>query len=87
MKGVYLIMNTFYNQMFNPQYVNQEYYYQILQHEQYEYVQNCEIRKAVKAMHDLCEAMKNIDDSHQQEAFDACLLELALQLNWDKNRR
>ena len=38
-------------------------------------------------MHDLCEAMKNIDDSHQQEAFDACLLELALQLNWDKNRR
>lgn len=80
-------MNTFYNQMFNPQYVNQEYYNQILQNRQYEYVQNYEIGKAVKAIHDLCEAMKNIDESHQQAAFDACLSEIALLLNWDKNRR
>lgn len=80
-------MNTFYNQMFNPQYVNPQYYFQALQQQQYEQSQNEEINKAVKAMHDLCEASKNIDPAHQQQAFLACLTEMAHTLNWQDERQ
>lgn len=53
------IMN-FNNQMFNPQYVNQQYYNSIrAEIEKYNYEQNKEVINAVKAMHDLCEAVKN----------------------------
>lgn len=79
-------MNNFYNQMFNPQYVNQENYFRMLQQQQYEFEQNTEIAKAVKALHDLCVAMKNIDENHQQAAFNACLAEFAIQLNWNNNQ-
>ena len=50
-------MNTFYNQMFNPQYVNPDYYRE-LQRQQYEFDQQKEIVNAVKAIRDLCEAVK-----------------------------
>lgn len=68
-------MSTFYNQMFNPQYVNLEYYRQIEQR-QHEAEQNEEIAKAVKAMHDLCEAVNKLDDYHQNIATAACIAEL-----------
>lgn len=68
-------MSTFYNQMFNPQYVNLEYYRQIEQR-QHEAEQNEEIAKAVKAMHDLCEAVNKLDDYHQNIAAAACIAEL-----------
>ena len=74
-------MNTFYNQMFNPQYVNLQYYRQIEQL-QYDTKQNEEVAKAVKAIHDLCEAVKQLDDRHQQIAFSACLAEMAREFNW-----
>ena len=74
-------MNTFYNQMFNPQYVNLEYYRQI-QQRQYEANQNEEVGKAVKAIRDLCEAVRELDDQHQQMAFYACLAEMAREFNW-----
>ena len=74
-------MNTFYNQMFNPQYVNLQYYRQI-ELLQYEAKQNEEIVKAVNAIHDLCEAVKKLDDHHQQIAFSACLAEMAREFNW-----
>ena len=74
-------MNTLYNQLFNPQYVNIEYYHQ-LQLQQYEAKQNEEVKKAVKAIHDLCEAVKQLDDQHQQNAFYACLAEIARHFNW-----
>ena len=74
-------MNTFYDQMFNPQYVNWEYYHQIEQ-QQYEANQDKEIIKAVKAIHDLCEAVKQLDNQHQQIAFSACLAEMAKEFNW-----
>ena len=63
-------MNTFYNQMFNPQYVNLQYFRQIEQL-QYEAKQKEEVAKAVNAIHDLCEAVKQLDDHHQQIAFSA----------------
>ena len=46
-------MNTFYNQMFNPQYVNPIYYNQISQ-QQDEMKQCREIANAVNAIRDLC---------------------------------
>ena len=74
-------MDTFYNQMFNPQYVNAEYYRHIEQ-QKYESKQDKEIAKAVKAIHDLCEAVKQLDNQHQQMAFSACLAEMAKEFNW-----
>ena len=67
--------------MFNPQYVNLQYFRQIEQL-QYETKQNEEVAKAVNAIHDLCEAVKQLDDNHQQIAFSACLAEMAREFNW-----
>ena len=74
-------MNTFYNKMFNPQYVNLGYYRQI-EYMQREVKQSEEIGKAVKAISDLCEAIKEIDDQHQEIAMAACLAEMSKQFNW-----
>lgn len=74
-------MNTFYNQMFNPQYVNPEYY-SLIKQQQYQAKQNEEVANAVKAIHDLCEAVKKLDEEHQQIAFSACLVEMAREFNW-----
>ena len=51
-------MNQFYNQMFNPTYVNQSFYQSIPSQTmwQYQQDQNAEVQKAVKATRDLCEA-------------------------------
>ena len=76
-----VIINTFYNQIFNPQYVNLQYYRQI-EKLQYEAKQKEEVAKAVKAIHDLCEAVKQLDDQHYQVAFSACLAEMAREFNW-----
>ena len=75
-------MNPLYEQMFNPQYVNQQYYLQMLKQQQYERDQNAEVKKAAKAIHDFCEASKKIDAAHQQQAFMACLIEMAKALGW-----
>jgi len=74
-------MNNFYNQMFNPQYVNLQYYRQIEQM-QYQAKQNEKVANAVKAIHDLCVAVIELDDYHQQIAFSACLAEMARVFNW-----
>ena len=75
-------MNTFYNQMFNPQYVNSEYYRQIMC-QKYEIEQEKEVFKAVKAIQDLCKAVKQLDEQHCQIAFGACLAELAKEFHWE----
>ena len=54
-------MNSYFNNMmFNPQYVNADYYNQI---RQFEYNQNQDKKSeiAIKAMHDLCDAVKDMD--------------------------
>ncbi|MBQ6022274.1 MAG: hypothetical protein IJL25_05040 [Clostridia bacterium] len=76
--------NYFNNQMFNPQYVNPQYYQAIRnQPQQTDPVEQAkEIANAVKAIHDLCEAVKKIDAQYQQSAFNACLVQLAIEMNW-----
>lgn len=80
-----LDMNQFYNQMFNPNYVNPAYYNLIqMQAEQlYQKNQNAEVQKVIKATHDLCEAANKLDAEHQQQAFYACLAVLAAELGWN----
>ena len=69
--------------MFNPQYVNPNYYHQMIQQQKYETEQNKKIADAVKAVHDLCEAVRGMDNAHQQKAFIACLIELGKTYNWE----
>ncbi len=73
----------FNEQMFNPATVNPQYYDSVRkQAEQYEWKQNEEIINAVKAVHDLCDAVKKMDMAHQQTAFLACLQQMAVEFNW-----
>ena len=75
-------MNSYFNNMmFNPQYVNADYYNQIRQFE-YNQNQDKKVRDAIKAMHDLCDAVKDMDQEHQQQAFLGCLGVMAEELNW-----
>lgn len=77
-------MNQFCNQMFNPAYVNQNFYQSIPPQAmwQYQQSQSAEVQKAVKATRDLCEAVNKLDAEHQQQAFYACLMVLAAELGW-----
>lgn len=75
-------MNTYFNdRMFNQKYVNPNYYYQNMQ-QQYNQDQDEKILDAVKAIHDLCKAIKEMDPSHQEQAFSACLIAMAKEFNW-----
>lgn len=76
--------NYFYNTMFNPQYVNPDYYKSQRQM-QYTYEQDKKVADAVKAIHDLCEAIKGMDQFHQQQAVQACLAQMVLEFGWNKN--
>ncbi len=76
-------MTYFNERVFNPQYINPVYYNQVQnQIAQYNFQQNQEVGKAVRAVHDLCEAVKAMDEQHQQQAFLACLAEMAQKFGW-----
>lgn len=77
-------MNQFYNQMFNPSYVNQDFYQSIPPQTMWQYQQNqsAEVVKAMKATYDLCEAVNKLDAKHQQQAFCVCLGIIAAELGW-----
>ena len=64
-------MNQWYGQMFNPQYVNQNYQQQLQM--QHDYEQRQEIAKAVKAIHDYFDAARKIEPEYQEMAFAACI--------------
>ncbi|MBQ9662412.1 MAG: hypothetical protein IJV40_04585 [Oscillospiraceae bacterium] len=75
----------FYDQMFNPATVNPEYYRMVqAQIAQHEWEQNREILNAMKAVHDLCSSVKKLDMDHQQQAFLACLQQMAIEMNWQR---
>ena len=77
-------MNPLYDQMFNPQYVNQDYLYQCRQQEQHALEQRQEIAKAVKALHDYCAAARKITPDYQQEAFYACAAAVLEEMNTNR---
>ena len=77
-------MNPLYDQMFNPQYVNQDYLYQLKQREQHALEQRQEIAKAVKALHDYCAAARKITPEYQQEAFYACAAAVLEEMNTNR---
>lgn len=72
----------FNNQLFNSQFVNSSNYKalenQILQNEA---EQNKEIANAVKALQDYYEAVRKIDPQHKQQALNACLAQLVIEMN------
>lgn len=73
----------FTDQMFNPATVNPQYYDSIrAQIIQSNWEQEKEIANAVKAIHDLCGAIKKLDTNHQQAAFYACLQQIAIEMHW-----
>lgn len=76
--------NYFNNMMFNPQYVNQTYYLQA-QQAYYNFEQDRKICDAMKAIRDLCNAVKGMDDSHQKQAFISCLTIIAEEFGWRDN--
>ena len=64
-------MNPLYDQIFNQRYVNQTYLQQ-LQQQQYHAEQQIEIAKAIKALHDYCDAARKIAPEYRQQAFCVC---------------
>ena len=63
-------MNPLYDQIFNQQYVNEAHLqqFQMQHHNQ----QQIEIEKAVKALHDYCDAARKIVPVYREQAFCAC---------------
>lgn len=73
----------FREKMFNPAYMSRNYCNQVqAQINNYNFQQDIEVGKVVKAIHDLCDAVKNIDESHQQEAFCLCLAVMVQEFGW-----
>ena len=72
-------MNPLYEQIFNQQYVNPDYLLQ-LQIQQYHTEQQQEIQKAVKALHDYCDAARKIAPEYQQEAMKQCITALLMEM-------
>lgn len=76
--------NQFYNHFLNPQYISPEYYHQNLQEIlRYQQEQDKEVANVVKAVRDLCEANKKLDQEHQQKAFCMALAIMANEFGWD----
>lgn len=72
----------FYDWFYNLAYVNQ-YNYAQNQRSIYQFRQDMEVQKAANAARDLCKAVKNMDEQHQQQAFLACLEVMAEEYGWD----
>ncbi len=76
-------MNGYFNNMmFNPKFVNPTYYHAQMQQAQYAFQQDKKVCDAVKAIRNLCKAVQGMDEQHQQQAFAACLTEMAIQFHW-----
>ena len=73
-------MNPLYNQLFNPQYVNEAHLRQ-RQWQQYDTQQRQEITNIVKAIHDYFDAARKIAPEYQQMAFDACIAAVVAEMS------
>lgn len=74
--------NNFNDKMFNPLYDNSEYNDTTMKSKEHSLEQEKKVADAVKAIHDLCEAVKGMDSEHQKIAFSACFSEMAKEMKW-----
>lgn len=72
-------MNPLYDQIFNQQYVNQSYLQQ-LQLQQYHAEQQQEIAKAVKSLHDYCDAARKIAPEYRELAMKECIAAILMEM-------
>ncbi len=76
-------MGYFETTMFNPQFVNSEYYWS-----QYSTIQNYQkdqsehVVKAVHAFNDLMNEIGQMDAEHQEQVTMICLAEMARRYGW-----
>lgn len=73
-------MNPLYELMFNPQYVNEDYIKQV-KYQHFQAEQQVEIAKAVKAIHDYCDAARKIAPEFQSEAFYQCAIAVLQEMS------
>ena len=81
MEGISIKMNYFETQMFNPNYINEEYY-RHLQAQKYAADQNERVMKVVNSFRDMLDQVNAMDEQHQQQAFLMCLAEIARRNGW-----
>lgn len=62
----------YYQNLFNQEFINQQYYMQMQQ--QFTYNQNQEIAKMIKALNDFMDAANQIAPQYQQQAMCECIL-------------
>ena len=73
-------MNPLYEQIFNQRYVQPEYYNQ-LRLQEYQAQQHHEIEKAVKALHDYCDAARKIAPEYHSIALQKCIEAILLEIS------
>ena len=87
-----MIYNQYPYSIYNPTYVNSAYLQQLeAQRQQAEarrkhWEQQKKIADMVKAISDYFEAARDIEPEYQQEAMNACLAEIAVQVAIDQQR-
>lgn len=87
-----MIYNQYPYNIYNPIYVNQDYLQQLEVHRQQieaqrkHWEQQRKIEDMVKAISDYCKAARGIEPEYQQEAFNACLAEIAAQAAVDQQQ-
>ena len=75
---------SFSNWAYNPQYINQQAYFQYqAQIQAYEQQQNIEVIKTANKFKEYLDAAQKVDDNHKQELFFACLAVIADKMNWN----
>ena len=80
-----MIYNQYPYTIFNQTYTNPNYLQQIQAQNKF-WDQQKKIHDMVKAISDYCEAARGIDAEYQQEAFNACLVEIGRQMEIDRQR-
>lgn len=76
-------MRYFENTMFNPQFVNSDYYRcQAAAIQNYQKNQSEHVAKAVHAFADMMNEIDQMDSQHQEQTFMLCLEEMATRRRW-----
>ncbi len=83
-QNTYPIYNQYPYTIFNQTYMEPNYLQQIQRNRFWD--QQKKIGDMVKAISDYCEAARSIEGEYRQEAVNACLVEIARQMEIDRQR-